>query len=113
MRKDSPYARIAITLPEADLAAANRLAKELDRSRSWVVAEAVRRYAASVEQLRAQEDIGPARRAQLQRDLALTPEERVRAAEETLTISARVSEPLVFANFAAFMAWRRESEAQD
>lgn len=112
MKKDAPYARIAITLPEADLAAADRLAKELDRSRSWVVAEAVRRYAASVEQLRAQEDIGPARRAQLQRDLALTPEERVRAAEETLALSAHVSEPRRFANFNAFLEWQRAGGAQ-
>lgn len=112
MTKSAPYARIAITLPEADLAAADRLAKELDRSRSWVVAEAVRRYAASVEQLRAHEDIGPARRAQLQRDLALTPEERVRVAEETLALSAHVSEPRRFANFAAFLEWQRTGGAQ-
>jgi predicted transcriptional regulator len=111
MTKPAPYAKVAISLPEADLAAADRLAKELDRSRSWVVAEAVRRYAASVEQLRAQEDIGPARRAQLQRDLALTPEERVRAAEETLAVSAHVSEPLRFANFAAFLEWHRSGGA--
>jgi len=111
MSKEPPYARIAITLPETDLAAADRLARELDRSRSWVVAEAVRRYAASVEQLRAQEEIGPARRAQLLRDLALTPEERVRAAEETLAVSAHLSEPLRFANFAAFLEWQRSGRA--
>jgi hypothetical protein len=72
-----------------------------------VVAEAVRRYAASVEQELAQEDLGPSRRAQLQRDLTLTPEERVRAAEETLTGSAHLSEPLRFANFAAFLEWQQ------
>ncbi|MCC6245574.1 MAG: CopG family transcriptional regulator [Gemmatimonadaceae bacterium] len=44
-----PYARIAITLPESELAAADRLAKSQDRSRSWVIAEAIRYYVASLE----------------------------------------------------------------
>jgi len=111
MTNSAPYAKVAISLPEADLAAADRLARELDRSRSWVVAEAVRRFAASMEQRRAQDDIGPTRRAQLQRDLALTPEERVRAAEETLALSAHLSEPLRFANFAAFLEWQQSGQA--
>jgi len=38
------YARIAITLPPDDLAAADRLAAAHDRSRSWIVAEALRQY---------------------------------------------------------------------
>jgi predicted transcriptional regulator len=41
------YARIAITLPPEDLVAADRLAEELDRSRSWVIAEAVRQFVAA------------------------------------------------------------------
>ena len=41
----TPYARISITLPAEDLAAADRLAAQQDRSRSWIVAEAIRRYA--------------------------------------------------------------------
>jgi hypothetical protein len=40
------YSRISITLPPEVLAAADRLAKRLDRPRSWVVAEAIRRFAA-------------------------------------------------------------------
>ena len=39
------YSRIAITIPAADLAAADAIARKRDRSRSWVIAEAVRRYA--------------------------------------------------------------------
>jgi len=46
MPKSKRYARIAITLPEQDLAAADRMALAKDRSRSWIVAEAIRRYAA-------------------------------------------------------------------
>lgn len=83
MSSRTPYARIAITLPEADLAAADRLAKQQDRSRSWIVAEAVRQYAAAVEQEQTQDDLGVSRRAHLHRDLALTAEERVHEAEET------------------------------
>ena len=44
MPRGKPFARIAITLPSVELAAADRLAAAQDRSRSWIVAEAVRRY---------------------------------------------------------------------
>lgn len=39
-----PFARIAITLPQEVLAAADREARRLDRSRSWIIAEAIRRF---------------------------------------------------------------------
>ncbi len=42
----SRYARIAITLPPDLLKAADREAKRLGRSRSWVIAEALRRMVA-------------------------------------------------------------------
>jgi hypothetical protein len=47
MKSEHPYARIAITLPPEDLAAADRLAAALDRSRSWVIAEALRQFVAA------------------------------------------------------------------
>ena len=99
MPKTTPYARIAITLPKRDLAAADRLAQTLDRPRSWVVAEAIRRLAAAPPVPTAptgapgsapvaqQSGLGPSRLAQLTADLALSPEDRVRAAEETLRLS--------------------------
>jgi hypothetical protein len=97
MPKRKPYARIAITLPPDDLAAADRLAKAQDRSRSWIIAEAIRRYAAvsGPESFRAA-GLGPYRLDQLVRDLALTPERRVRVAEDTQRVSryiGRVAEP--------------------
>src|ERR1035437_6776604 len=46
MIKKPRYAKIAITIPEDDLAAADAVARERDRSRSWVISEAVRRYIA-------------------------------------------------------------------
>jgi len=97
MPRRQPYARIAITLPAPVLAAADRLAKRLDRSRSWVIAEAVRRYADAeagkpAVQVRdagiayqpgAYADLGALRRAQIEADFRLSPTARVRAAEET------------------------------
>lgn len=107
MPKRPPYSRIAITLPEADLAAADRLAAEQDRSRSWIVAEAIRRYAAPEAQTAPADEIGRSRREQLRRDLALTPEERVREAEETQRLVAESTTPASFGSYDAFSAWRR------
>lgn len=107
MRKSTQYARIAITLPEDDLAAADRLAQELDRSRSWVIAEALRRFAAASTELLPAADLGASRREQLRRDLALSPDERVHAAEETLKTSSRIGAPRIFSHFDDFLAWQR------
>ncbi len=38
-----PKARVTITIPEELLAAADRRARELDRSRSWVIADTLQR----------------------------------------------------------------------
>ena len=108
MKPRKPFARIAITLPEEDLAAADRLAAELDRSRSWVIAEALRRYAGTqTAPVSETVELDEFRREQLQRDLALTPEERVRLAEETASIDRKVGEPRVFADYYAFRAATR------
>jgi hypothetical protein len=73
------------------LAAADRLAKAQDRSRSWIIAEAIRKYAAAPDtgSLRS-EGLGPYRLDQLIRDMALTPERRIRAAEQTLRLNRYV-----------------------
>jgi len=85
-----PYARIAITLPKDLVAAADRRARELDRSRSRVIAAALRAYLVSPPPAQVREAvrpaygsdaIGSARRAQLERDLARSPAERLRNAE--------------------------------
>ena len=97
MPRRKPFARIAITLPAQDLAAADRLARAQDRSRSWVIAEAIRRYAASGEgEPSRSPGLGPYRLNQLKADLRLSPEERVRAAQRTLLVNKylrRVAEP--------------------
>lgn len=113
MSKNPPYARIAITLPEADLAAADRLAQKLDRSRSWVIAEALRRFAAASIEPPPATELGASRRAQLHRDLALSPEERVHAAEETLEVSSRIGAPRIFSHYDDFLAWQRAEGAAE
>jgi len=119
MSKPVRFARIAITLPEKDLAAADRLARRHDRSRSWTVAEAIRRYAATDDAAAAPPPnapgLGPSRRAQLILDLALTPEARVRAAEETVRLTelqskSRTHQLAAFDRYEDFLDWKRSRD---
>jgi len=129
MPKKPRYARIAITIPEADLAAADALAREHDRSRSWIIAEAVREYTAATreahvprparapqpEPVPRRPGIGALRRAQLVADLRLTPEARVRAAEETARVSLvrerpRAQRVIGFDRYEDYLAWKRFEE---
>lgn len=109
-----PFAKIAITLPQEDLLAADRLAAAQDRSRSWIVAEALRQYVArSSRHAEPTSDLDAGRTAQLRRDLMLSPQERIEAGEETLRIVGARSattgqQPLTFPSFDAFLAWNRE-----
>jgi predicted transcriptional regulator len=123
------YARISITLPEEVLAAADRRAKELDRPRSWVIAEALRRWddpgvAASGGPSRVREDrrpyqvpagLGDQRQAQLHADLALTPEQRVIEAERTATAGpprrGRWTGLVTFDSFEDYLVWKRREVA--
>lgn len=125
------YSRISITLPPKLLEAADRCATEVNRSRSWVVTEALRLYVETVGgpaagpqgQVRdtarvryAAPGLGETRTAQLEADLAVTPEERVREAERTLALS-ELGEPawrgdrlLMFDRFEDYLAWKRWAE---
>jgi hypothetical protein len=111
MPRGQPFARIAITLPAEDLAAADRLAAEQDRSRSWIVSEAVRHYVAAQRREAAAPTLDASRREQLRRDLALSPTDRIRAAEDGVhrvgPRPAAVQEPLTFASFDDFLSWSR------
>ena len=86
-----PIARISVTIPRDVITAADRRARALDRSRSWVVAEALRRFVAGgataavhepVATYRASGEVAEARRRHLAAELALPPAERLRRAEE-------------------------------
>lgn len=121
MPKSTRFARIAITLPEKDLAAADRLALRHDRSRSWIVAESIRRYAATDAATASvpprATGLGSLRRAQLIRDLSLTPEARVRAAEETLGLAELRSKPrthqlAAFDRYEDFLDWKKNRDTR-
>ena len=82
--------RITVTLPRDLVARADARARQLDRPRSWVVAEALRSYlgtfvvrepAPPPSRATASAGVGESRLQQLAADLSLTPEQRVREAE--------------------------------
>ena len=108
------YVRIAVSLPSATLKAADHLARQADRSRSWVIAEAVRRYADAAQDqapVGVQAGLGESRLAQLVADLRLTPEQRVKAAEDTVRSTpsrrARVSSRVMsFDTFEDYLHWK-------
>jgi hypothetical protein len=116
MTASKPYARIAITLPQADLASADRLAALQDRSRSWIIAEAVRRYAAEFAAAEASPPLGASRHAQLVRDAALTAEQRVHEAERVAAVGvadpASWETPRRFGSFDDFLEWQRAQAAR-
>lgn len=101
-------AKVAITIPPEDLAAADALARKLGRSRSWVLSEALRRFVAHE---RLSHELDASRAAQLRRDLALTAEERVREAEGEFAMvgetAAHIEQPRRFDRYDDFVAWRR------
>jgi Ribbon-helix-helix protein, copG family len=119
-RKTPAYARIAITLPAEDLAAADRAARERDRSRSWVIAEAVRLYtttSSATSRPAHVAGLGPSRLAQLTRDLGLTPEERVREAEATARAvpryqRGRIQRVISFERFEDYLDWKAREAAR-
>jgi len=133
----SDFRRVTVTVPTAVLRAADRLAARLDRSRSWVVAEALRRLAAQPEPAAAarrvsetasspkalreapppsyevQSAFRTAEAARLEGDLAMTPEQRVHVAEELARISPsdrprpRFRRVLQFDSYADYLDWKR------
>lgn len=134
MPRKKPYARIAITLPPEVLASADRLARELDRSRSWVVAESIREYSArggpaqtrvrdaagrvsepvTIYDPEAPDALGQLRYHQLKADLLLTPLERVLAAEETERMAWLVHPPagqqlLMFDRPEDYLRWKQRA----
>ncbi len=127
-----PLHRITITIPESLVREVDRLARQLDRSRSWVVSDAVRRYVAAAVQAASGErsvreperrpygvvsGLGPSRQTQLEADLSLTPEERVKAAEQTARVPdlvgpapSRRDRILFFASYEDYLDWKRRED---
>ncbi len=127
--------RISITIPDTVLEAADRRASKLDRSRSWVVVEALRTYlagsgqqgnrrttSASVTESSAPfgtasvPGLGASRQAQLQADLRLTPTERVLGAERTARLDevrgrvVAADRILSFNRYEDYLDWRRRDD---
>jgi len=119
--------RISATIPDDLVAAADQRATRLDRSRSWVIAEALRQYLARAGPLPepggqpqdphaagliAPIGLGPSRLEQLRADLRLSPEERVKEAERTFRLSRRGPQPsrqpvIAFESFEDYLEWDR------
>jgi ribbon-helix-helix CopG family protein len=121
--------RISITLPKDVLEAADRRAAALDRSRSWVVAQAIRAYVAApptaVTRVHepdapayAVQEVAEAWRRHLLTDLKRSPEERLRRGE-ALGKLARQSRPrrgarrqvVGFDSYEDFYEWKKASRA--
>ena len=120
-----PFSRIAITLPPDVLASLDRLARQLDRSRSRVIVDAIRAFLAAPPAVREPAvpayGVGPlarARKDQLERDLARTPAERLHRAEELARL-ARQARPrrrhgprhqiIGFDSYEDFYEWKNTS----
>lgn len=81
MSSNRTFARISMTIPPDVLRRADRIAEAEGRSRSWVLTDAVRRLAEPTPARLPRLD--SSRRGLLRSDFALSPTERVLAAERT------------------------------
>jgi len=120
--------RITITIPPELLEEADRRVRELDRSRSWLLSHALELYLKSELPAELQDAVrepsavyvpglGPARQAQLEADLALSPEERVALAEETARVAdlrrpgaGEMQRVLAFESLEDFLDWQRRED---
>jgi hypothetical protein len=111
-------ARITITVPSELVDAADRRAAELDRSRSWVLVDALRTYLTASKPVVRETSapyavgLGPSRSRQLEADLSLTHEERVLLAQESAEVwrlgrRRPRQQVLCFDEIADFHAWER------
>ena len=120
-----PLARITITVPPDALRKADAQARRSGRSRSWVISEALRLFLAEPlsapvvrepPSLPCTVGLGPQRTRQVEADLQLTPEQRVREAEEPARVAdavrprPRFQQVVSFATLEDYFAWKK-SEA--
>jgi predicted transcriptional regulator len=123
------FTRISITLPRDVLAAADRRARALDRSRSWLIVEAIRVYLATPLAAPARvgegdaptyavEEVAAARRRHLAADLKRSPAERLRRAEELVRVARQVrprrrrhQQVIGFDTYEDFYEWKRARRA--
>src|SRR5437762_757317 len=118
--------RISITLPRDVLAAADRRARALDRSRSWLIVEALRAYlatrahspSAGVHEpdspVYAVREVAEARRRHLAVDLKRSPAERLQRAEQLARLAREVrprrgrrEQVIGFDSYEDFYEWKK------
>jgi hypothetical protein len=112
--------RITISIPADLVAAADAKAKSLERSRSWILVEALRRYLrgpAVVSEPGAtyRAGLGPYRQNQLEADLSLSPEQRVKEAQRTALATPYRGRRgrdqfLTFDRYEAYLEWQRKQD---
>jgi len=123
------FTRISMTLPRDVLVAADRRARALDRSRSWLIVEAIRAYLATplaapagVREPDAPaygvQEVAAARRRHLAADLKRSPAERLRRAEELVRVARQVrprrgqrQQVIGFDTYEDFYEWKRARRA--
>ena len=118
--------RISITLPPEVLQAADKRARALDRSRSWLIVAAIRTYLATAPaQVRevagpvsGAQEVADARRRHLATDLRRTPAERLRRADELAQLARRArsrrgrrEQVIGFDNYEDFYEWKKARRA--
>jgi hypothetical protein len=122
MRK--PVSRVTVTVPGDLIKLADARAKRERRSRSWVLAEALRRFLEEPRSAPAVREtanssyqvsagLGEQRLLQLQADMVLTPEQRVRESEEMFRTALlarpqpRFEQVLMFSTLEDYFAWKK------
>ena len=120
------FKQISITLPAEVLKGTDARARELDRPRSWVIAEALRRFLASprVSEPAAvayatRRGLGEYRTSQLEADLVLTPEQRVLEADRTARDAEKIrgrrrsaGTLLAFDRYEDYLDWQRRDAVE-
>jgi hypothetical protein len=123
--------RISMTIPRSLVKAADRLARALGRSRSWVIAAALREYLEGsgmgpgeaapkgvvreplVQPYDGTMEVAEARRRRLRAELALTPGERLRRAWELGYLGrrrqprGRREQVITFESYEDFYEWKK------
>ena len=128
------YTRLSITLPSELVRWADREARRLGRSRSWVIAEALRRMEAGLAPagqgtpavvrepvvspyLAAGRELEEARERRLALALSWSPEERFRRAQELVEMGRALrprrhrSQVIGFDTFEEFWTWKKAARA--
>jgi hypothetical protein len=114
--------RITITIPEELVREADAMAEQLGRSRSWVLAEALREYLRRPTQVSEpvvayRPGLGLSRQLQLESDLELSPEQRVMEAQRTALVALKGvrgarDQILTFDSYQHYLEWKRKQDVR-